>query len=482
MKARINAAFGESRYTDDPEILDGYSKDHSFVPSRKPLGVVRPRNTEEIVKIVGLANDLKIPLVPVSSGPPRFHGDTVPTIPGIIVDLSTIKEVLRVDRKNRIAIVDAGVTFEQLRAACAAEGLEPYTPLLPRKTKSVLASALEREPITIAKDHWDIIDPLVAGEMVFGTGDVFRSGEASVGTRDDVVTGKLIPVTDYGPGHVHFLKLMQASQGSFGILSWASVRCRIRPVVEKGYFVPSKTLDTLVPFCYKLFRHRLGDHFFILNSASLASILGEGSAHIKKIQSELPPWTLFFSLGGYSRYPQERIAYKENHIRSIAQDCGLAIVSDVADESAHDFLLRLGTSEENDRRLKYKSSCQDLPLMATLDKAPDIVDTFLKTAGVHGYPSGDTSIYLQPVQRGRGCHLEFNIPYDAENKAEALLARNFYEEASWKLDTIGALFSRPYGSLSEIVYRREAETTACLRKVKQIVDPNNILNPGKLCF
>ena len=46
----------------------------------------------------------------------------------------------------------------------------------------------------------------------------------------------------------------------------------------------------------------------------------------------------------------------------------------------------------------------------------------------------------------------------------------------------GAFFSRPYGALTDIAYRRDGETTSALKKVKAVLDPNNIMNPGKLCF
>jgi len=46
----------------------------------------------------------------------------------------------------------------------------------------------------------------------------------------------------------------------------------------------------------------------------------------------------------------------------------------------------------------------------------------------------------------------------------------------------GAFFSRPYGESTKTVVNKDAATVAALRKVKTIVDPNNIMNPGKLCF
>lgn len=63
----------------DPGALEGYSKDCSFVAPGRALLIVFPENQEEVREIVRLARESKMPLIPVSSRPPRFHGDTVPS-------------------------------------------------------------------------------------------------------------------------------------------------------------------------------------------------------------------------------------------------------------------------------------------------------------------------------------------------------------------------------------------------------------------
>ena len=45
-----------------------------------------------------------------------------------------------------------------------------------------------------------------------------------------------------------------------------------------------------------------------------------------------------------------------------------------------------------------------------------------------------------------------------------------------------AYFSRPYGIWADMVYNSDARTTTVTQKIKQIFDPNNVMNPGKLCF
>jgi FAD/FMN-containing dehydrogenase len=56
------------------------------------------------------------------------------------------------------------------------------------------------------------------------------------------------------------------------------------------------------------------------------------------------------------------------------------------------------------------------------------------------------------------------------------------DAAAGALANRGAFFSRPYGPWADMAYRRDAGTTMALRKVKGIFDPNNVMNPGKLCF
>jgi FAD/FMN-containing dehydrogenase len=46
----------------------------------------------------------------------------------------------------------------------------------------------------------------------------------------------------------------------------------------------------------------------------------------------------------------------------------------------------------------------------------------------------------------------------------------------------GAFFSRPYAESTRMIMNRDAASLAALQKVKAILDPDNILNPGKLCF
>ena len=141
----LAAIVGRSNLLTDREARVEYSFDSDVSPPVIPGCVAKPANADEVARIVTWANTTSTPLVPVSSGPPHERGDTVPgTHEAVMVSLDRMKRIIRIDPRNRIAMVEPGVTFGELQAALAANGLCAYLPLGPRSTKSVIGSMLER--------------------------------------------------------------------------------------------------------------------------------------------------------------------------------------------------------------------------------------------------------------------------------------------------------------------------------------------------
>ena len=107
---------------------------------------------------------------------------------------------------------EPGVTFEELSQAVAREGLRLNTPLMPRQSKSVLGSLLEREPVIMPKYHWDISDPLACTEIIFGNGEMFRTGAAAgSGTIEEQWAAGGAQKEAAGPSAVSWYRLIQGS-------------------------------------------------------------------------------------------------------------------------------------------------------------------------------------------------------------------------------------------------------------------------------
>ena len=477
---------GSGNVSRESGVLKEYSKDLSFTPPKYPFCVVWPRGADEVRRIVELAGRYSFPLVPVSSGGPRLRGDTIPRVENaVIVDLSRMKRILRVDRRNRVVMVEPGVTFNQLAPEVERHGLRLLMPLLPKASKSVLASCLEREPVTIPRYHWDSSDPLLCTEVVFGTGNVFRTGAAAgPGTLEEQLESGQAQKNPLGPTQFDPFRILQGAQGTMGIVTWATVKCEVLPEIRRIFLIGSEELERFMDFAYGVLRRRLGDELFILNGMSLASALRKERDEIVTLREALPEWILVLCVSGRGKLAGEEAEYQEGDIRDIAEETGVELASEIGAVSDDEVLGLLGRScEEPYWKLRFKGGCHEVFFLTTLDRTPELYETFAAKAAEERYPREDIGVYIQPLVQGCCCHCEFDVYYNPSDAGEVNRVRYLAFGAGEALLRRGAFFSRPYGELADMVYRCcPPETVTALRKVKSIFDPKNLLNPGNLCF
>lgn len=486
IKEELVKILGKDKVSDKPDDLGKYAKDESFMHPVTPRCVVKPDNIEEIQKVVNWANETLTALVPVSSGVPHFRGDTVPSMGGtVIVDLSSMKKIVRVDAEHRIAMFEPGVTFGELIPTVRKEGLRLNMPLLPRASKSVIGSLLEREPVIMPKYHWDISDPMACTEIIFGTGDMFRTGAAAgPGSLEEQWKAGAAQNEALGPIQADFLRLFQGAQGTMGIVTWATVRCEYSPIIEEPYLIGSSKLDSLLEFTYWLIRNRMADDCLLLNNSNLAYIMAKNwPQEYESIKKTLPPWILFFTISGTNYFPEEKVNYLKGDMTALAQSIGVEPLRALGRVSAFELLKTVHEpSEEPYWKLRGKGSCYDLFFITIYDKLPELVSLMNSVAEKFGYPLSDLGVYIQPIVQGVNYHCEFNLFFDPGNRKEKEIIRGLAEAAINALSNRGAFFSRPYDFWAEMTYLRDVETTIALKKIKKIFDPNNIMNPGKLCF
>jgi FAD/FMN-containing dehydrogenase len=484
-QALINIV-GHRFVSDDPAVLESYSRDESFAAPRRPWFTVRPKDAQEIQALVQWANETATPLIPVSSGPPRFHGDTVPSVAeSVIVDLTRMKEIKRIDRRNRIAVIEPGVTYDELSCALAKEGLRISRPPLPRANKSVVASLLERQPTMIPRLGYSLPEPLRNCGVVWGSGECAFTGEAGAGPLSLEAQWEkgLAQLDPKGPMATDLMRLLTGAQGTMGIVVWASVRCELIPQASRCYFVPGERLEDLIDFCYRAEKTRLGDELLVMNGSHLALIFSRGNGDFEILRKELPPWVAIINLAGSALYPEERVEVQEKELKSLAQGLGREVLSGIPGvTNAEVRTLFEKCSAEPYWKLHHKGGCQEIFFLTTLDKAPGYIETVNSVAGKCKYPFAEIGIYVQPQHHGVSQHVEFNFPFDPADGKEVTRIKDLYERASEALISEGAYFSRPYGLWADLVYSRDATATRVLKTVKDIVDPKKVLNPGKLCF
>ena len=474
----IASILGADHVTIDPEALERYSRDQSLEAPARPTFVARPETTDQVCALVKLANEAGLPVIPASSGAHQY-GSTIPRMGGVIADLSGWKQIQKIDPRNRSVRVQPGVTYGQLQEALAKENLRPLFPLLPRRDQSVLTSVLEAQPRLIPEFNYT--EPIYTMEIVMPAGDIFRTGTAALGPPELNQSDMIGP---WGPGF-DWNRLYTRAQGTLGIVTWMNIMAEPLPSRQKLFFTASENLDALVDFTYRIQRKWLGYECFILNSTALALMLAQRMPEdYERLKKRLPAYTQIFCIGGLRRFPDERIAWQEADFLETARECGLAPQPTIsqAPRAAAFFERHLLQCWDGEVYWKERlmGASTDIFFITTMNRATQFVDAMHRENVSGRMSSDDMGIYLQPIENGRACHLEFMLPYDPDDRDACCRMRQMHSAASRRLHSMGALFTRAYGPWAEMVTSGNAVQYQTAKMVKDVLDPKNIMNPGKL--
>ncbi len=468
---------GSDNVSGDPDVLEKYSKDYSFVQARMPSCVAFPKKTEEIQGIVKYANEHLIPVTPRSSTI-SFYGAGIPSQGGgIIVDLTKMNRILEVDARNRKVKVEPGVTWAQVQKELEKQGLMVCSPLLPHPAKSVLTSTLESELMLIPKPEYSEV--CMTGAIVLpSNGSIYYTGNAiwsSVGSSIG--------------GFVPDMRLFVGAQGTLGIVAWANLKAEYTPKMDKLFFIPFDKVEDIADPIYRIGYLYLGSECLVLNSFNLALILTDVAnwpQEFNALRKSLPLYTLISCLSGTHRRPKEKIAYEEKALTKVASELGFEVQHTVGGtprlEEKVLKMLRKPWQGDGYWKFRYKGACHDIFFYTTLNRVPEFTKVINEIATKHEYPTADIGFYLQPIERGRACFCQYSFHCTPDNSKDVEKVHKLYLEASERAISMGGLFTTPYGPWADMVYSRTPNYTTTLKLVKNAFDPNNIMNPGKLCF
>jgi hypothetical protein len=483
VRSKLSEVVGAENFSEDPGQLRTYATDFSYLPSGAPNYVARPANSVEVSRVIRFCNENRIPVVPCSSKV-HFYGASIPKEGGLVMDMSRMDRILEIDADNRRVRFEAGVTWDKLTKALKREGFRVVMPLTPPAERSVLTDFLEREEPT--NQVYDYGEPLQAMEVVWPTGEIFRMGSASVNGYPDSRSKGGNPS---GPG-LDFYRFFQCAQGTMGVVTWTNLKIESIPKIDKTLFAPIDHLDYAIDFLYRILPRRIGQEVLLLNNVNLAAVLAENwPTDFEKLKSSLPPWTLILVISGLLRRPEEKIAYEESFLAQVIRNefTELRLGENLPGfpglrNKVLPILRNPWPANVPHWKNRVKGACQGLIFHTRPLKAPHFVTKVQEIAARHGYPMKDIGMYIQPIEHNRACRPEFTFFYDPANEAEKNAIRALYKDAASVLLSEGAIFTRPYGELASLVYGKATSYAGHLKRLKKVFDPNNIMNPGNLCF
>ena len=484
-KDSLQTILGKSKVIDDPAVLASYAASHSFDKGFRPWYVVKPKDAETVEKLVGWANKTNTPLVPVSSTGVKLRGDSVPGVPeAVVADLSGMKKILNVNRQQRMVVIEPGVTYDQLNAELAKQNMCIAGSLKPKAGQSVLTDVVEAVPRLNPMIQWNFFDPLRCAEVTWGDGTRMFTGEAAAGPRDlKTQWGKQQWQVQYmGPWMTDYFRLITQAQGSMGVVTWASLKTAVKPLIHRLYVAEAADLTDLEAFVYKAMWTRFPDEIFILNRAQAANIMGKTQAEIEGLKEVLPPWIVAVGAAGRELIPEVRFEARSADLIDIAQGFGLDLKDGVSNLSGRALYEEVNSTDKGEVYWKdvYAGSHQSVFFLTQLERAPSFLKAVREICEDFGYPAGDVGVYIQPKHLGSSYHMEFTFPYDPDSVTGSAKAEALVDAVSIAVSDLGGYFSRPYGKWAGIQLNKDAQSLMALKRLKKIFDPAGIMNPGKL--
>lgn len=474
---------GAENIVTDREKLEQYASDQSFTDAVTPLCVVRPNDSKQVQALVKLCNAYKVPVTPYTTGC-NNHGAAIPALGGVVIDVGRMSRILKIDHISRNAHVEVGVTFEQLlneakkvKTELAPYGLRPAAPVELPACASVLISLLEYNPTwTWHRYGGDDNDILSLTNIITPSGEVMKTGLAAVPYVKK-------PYTDAASVPASFInKIFYGAQGTFGVVLEGWVKLISCHEVNKVLYWPFNKIEDTFELIREIKWLRYGYEMFTINNMELALMLAEKMPEeVKDFREVLPPWTVILILRGRL----DEVEYQEEDLKELSSKMGVKMLAEISNLSdANEKILKEVECPRGWKKTaKYKGARNTLPFITPQKRIPAFNETVFKLAQKYGYPIEDIGCLVLPVYPEPGVvHCQYSFSRDPNNPEETGKVKELYFETCEQLINLGAFFSRPYGRLAELVYARAGTYHSTVKKFKQLIDPNNIMNPGKLLF
>jgi len=411
-----------------------------------PLCVVLPDSAGEVREIVLLANEEKVPIIPYGGGS-GLMGGALSIRPGIVVDLRRMDRILEVDGAARSVRVETGSVLESVEKRLNENGFilghDPWT--LPVAT---VGGAISTNSMGYRGGLYGSM-----GEQVLGLDAVLPNGEI-LHTR---------PVGKHSAG-IDLNALLIGGEGCFGIITEATVRIFPKPEKRALSALAFESFEQGYAAIQKIFARGLtpavvdfGDDDEKHHGGAVLYLGFEGNKEIVEAEERLA--LPICEQGGGRRLPQEQAEefWRTRHV------------------IARRFMQNRRQRRERGRDGVYRDwihvafpGSKVLPFRTA---AMEIVERH----GVHLQESG---LWLQPEL--------FSMRLGAEDggNRDAQLA---LEEAVYELlrlvQKMGGSMEYTHGvgvKLAPLMAEEHGYGLEVMRRIKRALDPNNIMNPGKM--
>jgi alkyldihydroxyacetonephosphate synthase len=452
---KLGTVIDPARISTDPNRLDELSWDAlsegRLHPLQKPgitppVCALQPLSTEEVRQVVTLANEEKVPIVPYGGGS-GLMGGALSVHRGIVLDLRLMSEVLEVDKESRSVRVQAGAVLEAVEKRVNEYDLilghDPWT--LPVAT---IGGAISTDSMGYRGGLYGSMGEQVLGlEVVMPTGEVLRT--------------RAVPKSSAG---IDLNPLFIGGEGCFGIITEATVRIFPRP--EKR---------VLRAIAFRSFEEGYGAIQQIFSRGVRPALLDFGDAGQKSQAGAV----LYLGFEGNG----ETV---DAEIKSALSLCGRQGGLDLPREEAqafwrdrHDIARRFMRHRRERRERGRDGIYRDwihvaLPGSTVLPFRKAAMEVIER----HGISLQESGLWVQPELFS----MRLAVEDGGANRAQLALEECILELLRL-VHKMGGSMEYTHGvgvKLAPLMAEEHGYGLKLMRRIKAVLDPNGIMNPGKM--
>lgn len=450
---RLVKIVGKGHVLHTPEDLAVYSYDGTFAEG-KPEAVVLPATNEQVSQVVRLAAETRTPIVPRGMGSGLAAGSIPVASGGIVVSLTRMNHILEIDLENATVHTEAGVVTADLQSAVEKQGL-----FYPPDPSSIRHSTIGGN-IACNAGGPRCLKYGVTGDYVLGLTVVLADG------RILKTGGKPIKdVTGYDLNG-----LFTGSEGTLGLITEALLRLVAKPRYARTALAEFESLNDASRTVNAILTAGIVPASLELMDQTALICIEE--AMKLGLNTDVEASIIIETDGA----DQQAVMREIEAAAKICQETGARSVKIAQDETERSSLWKARRSISPSLARKAPNKLGE-DITVPRSAIPEVIQRLRSISAKYGLPvvifghAGDGNLHP-------------NILFDKRQpdqwkKVEQMVAEIF--DASLAL---GGTLSGEHGvGVLKLPYLERALGPVSIevqRHIKQALDPNNILNPGKM--
>jgi glycolate oxidase len=436
--------------TDDPDILAAYRSDHAtFCPSGKADVLVRARSTEDVVTTLRWANENRVPVVPQGART-GLSGAANALDSCVLLSMEKMNRILEIDPQERIAVVEPGVVNGVLAAAVAGHGLF-YPPDPGSRDSSTIGGNVATNAGGMCCVKYGVTADAVRGlRVVLADGRVMRTGRP----------------TAKGVAGYDLTHLLVGSEGTLGVFTEITVALRpatAAPLTAVAFFRSAP--DAL---------RAVAEH---MGTGQCPSVLEFMDAPAIRAVSAMVDLGFPDDVGGVLIAQSDAGAAAKDELAAFeraARACAATEVI-VADDPAEGELLMQARRLVNPAAERLGTLLID-DVCVPRRRLAELAEGVLRIAGEQG-------VQVSCVGHAGDGNMHPTVVFDDSDPAQTAAAQRAFDAIMRLGLDLGGTITGEHGVgvLKRDWLARELDEAArwTHQRIKEALDPNGILNPGR---